>query len=325
MSARPRAGQTGMPIACSRVRAPVAARRWASAHALEDHDLVAVVDLEALDRIGRVGLEEVEHVGARDAEQRSAERLEGLDPIAEGDPQFSVVEHDLGLVSRVPVAVGAHEPPGRRLVQRPHTERRGLSEGLAIVAHQHVLLHPDKVVAGTEPLIVVEVPSSSRGRRADFTPPWDGGPADAQADRYFEFLRTEALPAIAEAYRVGETQVLVGNSLGGLFALYALLADPLLFEGYFAFSPSVWIVDEEILRELEGATGRELQAPTSLYLSLGDAEGNEMLSGFESVRTTLTSWAGFRLRWHAEITANADHRSNPVLSFPAALRWFSGA
>jgi predicted alpha/beta superfamily hydrolase len=177
--------------------------------------------------------------------------------------------------------------------------------------------------AVTEPLIVVEVPSSSRGRRADLTPPWEGGPADAQADRYFEFLRSEALPAMAQTYRVGEEQVLVGHSLGGLFAIYALLADPLLFEGYFAFSPSVWLGDGAILRELEGAARLKLQAPTSLYLSLGDDEGNEMLSGLESAKAGLASWTGSQLRWHAEITANADHGSNPVLSFPAALRWFS--
>lgn len=174
----------------------------------------------------------------------------------------------------------------------------------------------------TEPLIVVEVPSSSRGRRADFTPPWRGGPSDAQADRYLEFLRSEAMPAVAEAYRVGEEQVLAGHSLGGLFAIYALLSDPVLFDGFFAFSPSVWLGDEEIVEEVESAAQRRLQAPTSLYLSLGDDEGNEMLSGFESVRARLASWDGSRLRWRAEITAGADHGSNPVLSFPAALKWF---
>lgn len=195
----------------------------------------------------------------------------------------------------------------------------GPSQGGQVAQSVEVLTR----AAMTEPFVVVEVPSSSRGRRADFTPPWEGGPDDAQADRFLEFLRSEALPALGEAHRIAGDQIVVGHSLGGLFSVYALLADPLLFDGYFVFSPSVWLRDEEILRELDGANSRGLTAPTSLYLSLGDGEGNEMLSGFEAVRQRLASWTGSQLRWHAEITEGADHGTNPVLSFPAALSWYS--
>lgn len=175
-----------------------------------------------------------------------------------------------------------------------------------------------------EPSIVVEVPSSSRGRQSDYMPPWEDSPPDAQADRFYRFLEGEAVPALAEAYRVNGTRILVGHSMGGLFTLYALLQNSPLFEGFFVFSPSVWVGDEQILGELERATPSPTAVPTRLFLSLGENEGNEMRSGFEALETILTSWPTSGLRWTATITAGADHGSNPELSFPAAVRWYSG-
>lgn len=172
-----------------------------------------------------------------------------------------------------------------------------------------------------EPWIVVEVPSSSRGRRPDFTPPWEGARDDAQAHRFLAFLETEVLPAVAEAYRIEAGGVLVGHSLGGLFVLHAFAEEPSLFQGYFAFSPSVWVGDQAILEELEEGDDEPDSARGRLFLSLGESEGNEMASGFEAARQRLGSQPG--LRWHAEITQGADHMTNPVLSFPAAMKWYN--
>lgn len=173
-----------------------------------------------------------------------------------------------------------------------------------------------------EPSIVVEVPGSSRGRRSDFTPPWDDRSPDSRADRFLGFLVGEAMPAVADAYRVKEDHVLVGHSLGGLFSLYALLERPSLFDGYFVSSPSTWIEDEKILDQLETAAASEAVLPTCLFLSLGAAEGNEMASGFETLETILESWPASGLRWEATITEGADHGSNLRLSLPMAVRWY---
>ena len=175
-----------------------------------------------------------------------------------------------------------------------------------------------------EPAIVVEVPNSSRGRRSDFTPPWEGGSADSRADRFYGFLENEALPAVTDAFRVDETHVLVGHSLGGVFALHALLQQPSLFDGYFVFSPSVWVGGEQMLNEFEDVAASGATLPTRLFVSLGEAEDNEMLSGFRSLERILESWPTSGLLWQAAITEGADHGSNPELSFPVAARWYSG-
>ncbi|MDP2471405.1 MAG: alpha/beta hydrolase-fold protein [Candidatus Palauibacterales bacterium] len=174
-----------------------------------------------------------------------------------------------------------------------------------------------------EPAIVVEVPDSGAGRTTDLTPPPNvmtsvGG----QGDRFLRFLADEAIPAVAEAFRTDSVRVLVGHSLGGLFALYAFAERPSLFGAYFAFSPSVWVGDEAVVPLLQEALQRSGLDGTFLYASLGSDEGNRMLDGFEAVRRTLESYAPEQLTWRMDVTPDADHLSNPVLSFPVAARLY---
>ena len=171
----------------------------------------------------------------------------------------------------------------------------------------------------TEPAIVVEVPRSSSGRDDDFRPPAEEGVTwGGQADRFLRFVEIEAIPSVDEAFRTERNRILVGHSLGGLFALYALAEHPQLFDAYFAFSPSVWVGGEVIIPMLERSLQRTPSGETFLFVSVGAQEGNEMISGFNAVRETLEAHAPAGLRWRTEVTFGADHGSNPVLSYPVA-------
>lgn len=175
------------------------------------------------------------------------------------------------------------------------------------------------------PSIVVEVPRSSAGRTEDFTPPHAVmASASGQGDRFLRFLEIEAIPAVEEAFRTDSVRVLVGHSLGGLFALYALVERPSLFTAHFAFSPSVWVGNQAIVHVLQGTLRQLDTLETFLYVSLGSHEGNRMLSGFEAVRAALQSDAPPGLRWQMDITTGADHGSNPTLSFPVAVSRYWG-
>ena len=66
---------------------------------------------------------------------------------------------------------------------------------------------------------------------------------------------------------------------------------------------------------------REVEA--DLFVSLGDAEDNEMQSGFEALEAMLGSWSAPDLRWRAAITEGANHGTNPGLSFPVAAQWYA--
>lgn len=195
----------------------------------------------------------------------------------------------------------------------------GRSQGAQVARSTQMLSR----IGVVEPSIVVEVPATSRGRRADFTPPWEDAPAGSHADRFLRFLEVEALPAVAAVYRVEGRRVLVGHSLGGLFALYALLQNPPLFDGHFVFSPSVWVADERVLDDLDRAAAAGSPLRTDLFVSLGEAEGNEMHSGFEALEGMLGSWSAPGLRWRTAVTEGANHGTNPELSFPVAAQWYA--
>jgi predicted alpha/beta superfamily hydrolase len=94
-----------------------------------------------------------------------------------------------------------------------------------------------------------------------------------RAAEFLAFLTREAKPFVEERYDIAENgSVLFGSSLGGLFALHALLEQPDAFDAYIAVSPAIWWDDAALLkREAELAALRD-DLNTTLFLAVG---GNE--------------------------------------------------
>ena len=65
--------------------------------------------------------------------------------------------------------------------------------------------------------------------------------------------------------RLSEPVILVGHSLGGLFALYALAQRPALFTGYVVMEPSAWWNNK---KEVLDATAREISAGGGLVTAI---------------------------------------------------------
>ncbi|HST07918.1 MAG TPA: alpha/beta hydrolase-fold protein, partial [Gemmatimonadaceae bacterium] len=95
-------------------------------------------------------------------------------------------------------------------------------------------------------MIVVGVRNTNRMRdlstapTAGFTPPPEAGSSTGGADRFLRFLSDELLPYVDRAYRTTPMRVLVGHSVGGLFALHVIAQRPALFTGYVVMEPAVW-------------------------------------------------------------------------------------
>jgi pimeloyl-ACP methyl ester carboxylesterase len=83
---------------------------------------------------------------------------------------------------------------------------------------------------------------------AGFNPPREAARSGG-ADQFLAFLADELMPYLETNYRVQPMRVLVGHSLGGLFALYALQKRPSLFTGYLVMEPAVWWNNEHELNE----------------------------------------------------------------------------
>lgn len=93
------------------------------------------------------------------------------------------------------------------------------------------------------------------------------------ASRFLDFLALELLPKIENKYRADSmSRALVGHSLGGTCALYALFHQPDLFKRYVVGSPALAYGDRVLFRlEEEYAVQHEALA-ASLFLGIGGDE-----------------------------------------------------
>jgi predicted alpha/beta superfamily hydrolase len=127
-------------------------------------------------------------------------------------------------------------------------------------------------------MIIVGITNTDRTR--DLTPTKAAGPNAAQfptaggADNFLKFVETEVIPEIEKRYRVQPYRVLAGHSLGGLFAVHALISRPELFNSYVAVSPSLQWSDDATLKRAQEffKTRKELHA--TLFASLGNEPGD---------------------------------------------------
>ena len=111
-------------------------------------------------------------------------------------------------------------------------------------------------------------------RARDLTPtPAPGeNPHAGQAPKFLQFLEEDVLPYVEANYRVSSERALSGNSLGGLFTLYAMYEKPGLFERFIAISPAVGWGDKYLFsRDAQRAEAKR-PLPVRLYLSEGGDE-----------------------------------------------------
>lgn len=162
--------------------------------------------------------------------------------------------------------------------------------------------------------IVVGVRNTNRSR--DLTPEPVAGferPPEASdgggAPAFLAFLGNELLPYLDRAYRTAPLRVLVGHSLGGLFAAYALGKRPELFTGYVLMEPSLWWnrgheadVAREILRQPAGRHARV------------------MLVNVESWGIDTTQWGATRPMVRQITVAGETHSSMAVTGMSRAFR-----
>tara|TARA_R110001632_G_scaffold65_15_gene307 strand:+ start:3967 stop:5130 length:1164 start_codon:yes stop_codon:yes gene_type:complete len=92
-------------------------------------------------------------------------------------------------------------------------------------------------------------------------------------DSYINFFETELMPHVDNKYRTAPFKVLYGASNGGFFSIYALLNNPLLFNSYFASSPSLGAIPEVIQQKIKSGPLKTLAENRSLHIIYSDDEG----------------------------------------------------
>lgn len=147
--------------------------------------------------------------------------------------------------------------------------------------------------AGT-PVIAVAVANAGRSRIAEYSPFVDVKHGGGRGDAYVEFLTSSVKPAIDARFATLKDPAatgLVGSSLGGLIAYYALFRHPETFGLAAALSPSFWFADHAFERWL----GERSWAPAQLYLDTGRFERGRPVSRWPWVgRSWQTAWGSWR-------------------------------
>jgi predicted alpha/beta superfamily hydrolase len=166
------------------------------------------------------------------------------------------------------------------------------------------------------PMIIVGVKNTNRNR--DMTPsrpaqafgggPWSGSAGGA--DKFLAFIADELLPTVDRTYRTRPYRVLVGHSLGGLFAIYALMSRPDVFQGYIAISPSLWWDDQALVKASPPFFAAHKDLRADLYLTMGN-EGHEMLGGAWKLSAVLEESKIPDLRWQFKRLPEEDHGTIP--------------
>ena len=175
-------------------------------------------------------------------------------------------------------------------------------------------------------LIVVGVTNTDRTR--DLTPAksTDKNPAgelrfptSGGADNFLKFFETELIPEIDEQYRVQPFRIFAGHSLGGLFAIHALISKPGLFNSYVAVSPSLQWENGEALKRAEDFLKNQKELKATLFVSLGNEPG-AIGESFDRFRELLSKSSIKGFEWQAERMADEDHGSVVLRSHYFGLR-----
>ena len=134
-------------------------------------------------------------------------------------------------------------------------------------------------------------------RKRDFTFPTtiksekDKYPTTGGSEKFIAFLEKELKPWINDNYRTSGSDMIIGESLGGLLAAEILIRKPWLFNNYIIVSPSLWWDDGSLLKAKIALSSSVPGAGTGIYIATGKeglapGPGNHIMEKDAQILTT---------------------------------------
>ena len=177
---------------------------------------------------------------------------------------------------------------------------------------------PDLIVVGVvntdRTRDLTPVKSTNKNAAGELQFPTSGG-----ADNFLKFFQTELIPTIEKQYRVQPYRILAGHSLGGLFAIHAMISKLGLFNSYIAVSPSLQWEKESELNRAEEFLKNQTEMKVTLFVSIGNEPGG-IGAAFDKFRDSLSKTNIKDFEWQAERMADEDHGSVVLRSHYFGLR-----
>jgi hypothetical protein len=109
-------------------------------------------------------------------------------------------------------------------------------------------------------------------------------PTAGSSAKFRQYIRDEVKPLVERLYRTSGRDVVLGESLAGLFIVETYLTDPAVFDGYGAVDPSLWWDKGALSKEAVTRMGDDQKGRALLV-----AAAKEQLADSESYNTLLSS------------------------------------
>ena len=155
-------------------------------------------------------------------------------------------------------------------------------------------------------LIVIALPNVDRTR--DFSPTRvDQRATSGGADNFLKFFQEELIPYVDSHYRTYPYRIIAGHSLGGLFAIYALLTQPDVFNAYIAISPSLSYDNELLLKKAPSILEKSPELKKFLFMTVGNEP--KYIPHLEAFSKILEEKAPKGLEWKYAYMEKEDHVS----------------
>jgi predicted alpha/beta superfamily hydrolase len=181
-----------------------------------------------------------------------------------------------------------------------------LLDGDAHFHHVTGIVHYFTIRNMIPPLIVIALPNIDRTR--DFSPTTvEQRPTSGGADRFLEFFQEELIPYVDSHYRTHPYRIIIGHSLGGLFAIYALLTQPDVFNAYIAISPSLSYDNELLLQKAPAFLEGSPELKKFLFMTVGNEP--RYIPRLEAFTKILEEKAPEGLEWKYTYMEKEDHVS----------------
>jgi predicted alpha/beta superfamily hydrolase len=113
-------------------------------------------------------------------------------------------------------------------------------------------------------------------------------PTSGGAESFRKFLADELIPYIDSSYRTHPFRILVGHSLGGLFAVETLIRNPNTFQATIAMSPSLYWNQFEWLKNAESDLRKSDSLKHFLYI-MGEQKDKEEADYLDAFKHWITT------------------------------------
>jgi len=145
--------------------------------------------------------------------------------------------------------------------------------------------------------------------------------ASGGSSQLTSFLREELIPFIDGRFRTEPFRILIGHSLGGLFAVHTLFEAPHLFQAHIAASPGLhWNGGSELDKAREALRSTP-SLENFLYLTYSGGDGENIRTSTDQLIDILEASGSPNLNWKFEFLPDDRHNSSPIRSVLGGLSY----